>query len=146
MSLVFLHPHTVRFAEVDAAGISFFSRTFEICHVAFEACLEAGGLPLQDILGAGDFAMPLVAAEARYRRPTRLGERLVVELRIESVSERSLVFGYRILDPQGDGDEGLRATARLTHAGLDRRTMRGAAIDPRILAALRRAGVLAQGV
>lgn len=145
MSLVFLHPHTVRFAEVDAAGISFFSRTFEICHVAFEACLEAGGLPLQDILAAGDFAMPLVAAEARYRRPTRLGERLVVELRVESVTERSLVFGYRILDPQGEGDDAVRATARLTHAGLNRRSMRSAAVDPRMLTALQQAGVLPQG-
>jgi YbgC/YbaW family acyl-CoA thioester hydrolase len=139
----FLHPHTVRFAEVDAAGISFFSRTFEACHVAFEACLEAGGWPLQDILAAGDVALPLVAAEARWRRPTRLGERLQVELRVEAVSERSVVFAYRVLDPAEEGDAAVRATARLTHAGLDRRTGRGAAVPARFLEALRRAGVLA---
>ena len=35
------HVHVVRFSEVDAAGVVFFSRFFELCHHAWEEVLAA---------------------------------------------------------------------------------------------------------
>lgn len=94
--MVFRHHLTVRFFEVDRAGIVFFARFFEYCHVTFEELLISMLGPLEESFQAGRFYMPLVHSEADFLHPARLGEQLEVQLQVEDVTSKRLTFLYEI--------------------------------------------------
>lgn len=138
VTVAFVYPSTVRFAEVDGASIAYFSRIFEHCHAAYEEMLAASGLPLRGILEREDWVLPLVHAEADFRRPLRLGDRLSVELRLERLGGSSATFAYRLVGEAGD----LRAEARLVHAFIDKATFTPREPPESFLAAMARLGLL----
>jgi 1,4-dihydroxy-2-naphthoyl-CoA hydrolase len=135
--MAFEHQTTVLFSQVDSVGIVFFARAFEYCHETLEAMLAAGGMPLHSILDGGDWAMPLVHAEADYKRPMRLGDRLTVRVDIEKLGPGSVTFAYTILSEGGE----THATARLVHAVIDRQRFKARRVPDVALEAFRRAGL-----
>ncbi|GIW72066.1 MAG: 1,4-dihydroxy-2-naphthoyl-CoA hydrolase [Planctomycetota bacterium] len=134
----FCHTVTVRFNEVDRAGIAFFGRVFEWCHEAYEELFAAAGFPVQRIFEREDWAMPLVHAEADYRRPMRLGEQLRIEVRIERLGAHSMTFGYTIHGADGS----LRASAKLVHAFVELAQFRRRAVPEELCRALAALGLL----
>lgn len=135
--MAFEHTVTVRFHEVDRAGIVFFGRAFEYCHIAFEELLTAALGHVAAGLERGGWGMPLVHAEADYRRPMRMGDRLAIALAVERVGRRSIAFAYAIRGPDGD----LRATARLVHAFVDLDGFRPRDVPAELLQGLSRLGL-----
>lgn len=129
----FSHPVTVRFSQVDPAGIAYFSRVFELCHEAFEAALAAAGWPLAGFFREKTWGLPLVHAEADFRRPLRLGDALNVEVSLAEVGERSLRFAFAIRDGKGE----VRAEVQHVHAAIDLRTGAKAALPEDFVAAMR---------
>ena len=106
----FVHHTTARFHQVDRAGIAFFACAFEYAHDCFDEILIAAfDDPNLDKLG---FGMPLVHAEASYKRPIRLYDRLELRATIERQGERSVTFRYDVV---GD-DDVLRCVVHLRHA------------------------------
>lgn len=65
----------VRFQDVDAAGVVFFARYFDLVHDAYAAFLESRGHPLASMFATPAWILPLRHAEADYLRPLRLGDR-----------------------------------------------------------------------
>ena len=111
---------TIRFAQVDSAGIAFFSRVFEICHEAFESLLAEADLPLAFVLNDQGWGMPIVHTEANYKAPMRLGETVQIRATIERLGSSSVTFAYAL-----DGTDGTeRARVRMTHAFIDTQTFR----------------------
>ena len=80
--MAFQHIVTVRFNEVDRAGIAFFGRVYEYCHVVFEELLVAMGNSISNVFDNGKWGMPLVHSHADYKRPMRLGEELTIEVTV----------------------------------------------------------------
>jgi YbgC/YbaW family acyl-CoA thioester hydrolase len=114
--MAFEHVVTVRFHEVDRAGIVFFGRVFEYCHVVFEELLhEVMGAGMSGVFEGGGWGMPLVHAEADYKNPMRIGDRLRIALEVERLGDHSVTLRYTIRGP----DDGLRAVVRLVHAFVD---------------------------
>ena len=130
---------TARFYESDPAGIVFFSRFFEYCHLVFEEMLgEAlGGI---DQLLARGWGLPLAHAECDYQRPARVGDRLRVVMAVERVGERSLTFGYVVHAEDGAAC----ATVKLVHVFVERPSFRAGPLPAELLASLRRLGLLAE--
>jgi YbgC/YbaW family acyl-CoA thioester hydrolase len=130
---------TARFYESDPAGIVFFSRFFEYCHLVFEEMLgEAlGGI---DQLLARGWGLPLAHAECDYTQPVRVGDRLRVVMAVERVGERSITFGYVV---HGQGGSPC-ARVKLVHVFVERPSFQPAAVPAELLAALRRLGLLAE--
>lgn len=124
--------HVVRFSEVDAAGILFFSRVFEIAHHAYEDWLAARGLPIGERMARGDWVLPLVHAEADYRAPLRLGDRVRIEVSVERVGGASLTMRFELSGPDGAP----AATVRHVHAAIDRATFRPRPLPAELRAAL----------
>jgi YbgC/YbaW family acyl-CoA thioester hydrolase len=87
----------VRFQDIDAAGIVFFSRFFEYAHAAYETFLAENGFPLARVLKEGQWAAPLRHVEADYRAPVRFGEQLGVQLVLAYVQESEITLGFRIV-------------------------------------------------
>ncbi len=108
------HPVEIRFQDVDAAGILFFARVFDLFHDAFFAGLADRGIRFPEVLAAGRWASPLVHAEADYRRPMRFGDRVVVELARVEFGATSITTRYRIRG--ADDPERLHASGHLVHA------------------------------
>lgn len=100
---------------MDRAGIVYFGRVFEYCHIAYEELMTAIFGGIEGVFSGTDWGMPLVHAEADYKAPMRLDDRLTVELRVERLGAGSVCFGYRVVGAAGS----LRATAQLVHAFVD---------------------------
>src|SRR5262245_23779393 len=111
IAVPFVHRVTVRFHEVDRAGIAFFGRVFEYCHAAFEELMLSIDGGIETLIERERFGMPLVHADADFVRPLRLHDRIDVELVVDKLSERSVRFAYTL---RVDGE--VRAKAKLVHA------------------------------
>jgi 1,4-dihydroxy-2-naphthoyl-CoA hydrolase len=109
----FTYHRTVRLADTDAAGVVFFARTFALCHEAYEEALAAAGLDLNDYLGRAQIVLPISRAEADYKRPLRVGEKIRITVTPSPVSETAFAIRYEItkLGPA----EKLAATVHTEH-------------------------------
>ena len=106
---------TVRFAHVDAAGIVYFSRIFEFCHAAYEELLSACGYPLPEFFKSLGWGMPLVHAEADFKRPLRLGDCITVGIQLLSVSTSAFTLNFTLCDQHST----LLASVQHVHVAID---------------------------
>ncbi len=109
----FVHHRTVRLADTDAAGVVFFARTLSICHEAYEEALAAGGLELNDFLGASGIVVPISRSEADYKRPLRPGDKLRITVTPEPLTAHSFALRFEIV--KLGRVEKLAATVRTEH-------------------------------
>jgi 1,4-dihydroxy-2-naphthoyl-CoA hydrolase len=113
------HSHLVRvrFQDVDAAGIVFFARVFDLFHDAYVEALRAHGIDLARVLDERTWAAPLTACDAKFRRPMRFGDELRVDITAELVG-RDLVLRYRVRAASDAAIE--HASGSTTHAFVNR--------------------------
>jgi 1,4-dihydroxy-2-naphthoyl-CoA hydrolase len=122
----------VRMHEVDAAGVLFFAHLFRYAHDAYEAFMAHLGFSLPAVVRDRAWRLPLVHAEADYRRPIRHGERLTVTVGVADLGESAYTVRYRFDDAKGEA----RATARTVHVHLEADGSRSAPLPPELREAL----------
>ncbi|GIL39676.1 acyl-CoA thioesterase [Roseiterribacter gracilis] len=77
---------TVRFAHVDAAGIVFFPRYFEMVNQTVEEWFEAElGTSFHQLHLEGEHGVPAVRIETDFVKASRLGDRLRFALDVTSI-------------------------------------------------------------
>ena len=135
--MTYSHTCTVRFAHVDRAGIAYFARAFEYAHEAFEELLGAAGLA--SVFDAEEWGMPLVHAEADYRAPMRLGDRIAVRATVAALSPRTITVAFELV---GEADGRLRASVRHVHAFVELEGLRPRGAPEALLTGLRGLGLL----
>lgn len=87
----------VRFAHVDAAGIVFYPRYFEMLNAAVEEWFAAAtGSSFADLHHIRQLGLPTLKLESRFIAPSRLGELLDVSVATERIGRTSCAVGYRI--------------------------------------------------
>lgn len=95
----FARERAIRFQDVDAAGIIFYARAFELCHDLYVEFLSEVGLPLHESL-QGPVIAPVRHAESDYLRPLRFGDRVEVALVAAELGPAApateATFGFRI--------------------------------------------------
>jgi 4-hydroxybenzoyl-CoA thioesterase len=92
--MAFIHRTPVRFAHVDAAGIVFYPRFFEMLNAAVEDWFAALGrdfraLHLEDRIGT-----PTVRLEADFIAPAMLGDELAITLTPVKVGTSSCTYRF----------------------------------------------------
>lgn len=117
----FTYPITIKFGEVDAAGIVYFARVFDYFHRAFESLLESLDAPMASLLQQEAWIMPIVHAEADYRKPMRLGDKLRVQVTVESLGKHSLTLLYKVEGCEGSD---LRVEGKHVHVFIAKSGMR----------------------
>jgi len=132
--MAFVYERVVRFAEVDAAQVMYFSRVYEIAHEAYEDLMAAAGYPPGEVFTAGKWGMPLVHTEADYQQPWRLSERIHVHATIREASDRSVAFEYRLVDSKGTE----RTRVGMRHAFVSLEDFRGCEAPEGLIDALSR--------
>ena len=98
---MFTYPAVIRMHDTDAAGIIFFTSLLRLSHEAFEAFLDSEGLGLGRLLAERAYRIPIVRAEADYRAPAKLGDRLTIEVMLERLGRTSFSLRYRVTGAGG---------------------------------------------
>ena len=88
---------TVRFADCDAAGIVFFPRYFEMLNEVVETWFESAlGCSFRTLHLAQDQGVPTARFEVEFHAPSRLEDRLVLELDVERLGRASATLRHRV--------------------------------------------------
>lgn len=109
------HKITIPFHDIDAAGIVFFAHLFRYAHEAYEHFMSAIGHSLADVINEGNYLLPLVHAEADYKKPLHHNETVTIELVVKKLGDTSYILHYRFLA----ADDQLRAEVETVHVTLD---------------------------
>lgn len=112
----------VRFQDVDAAGIVFFARAFDMVHDVYVEHLRERGVSMARVLEEGPWVMPLVHAEADYKAPMKFGEDVLVELMRVELGATSYTLHARIR--AADKPARVHCAVRTVHVVVDRRDFR----------------------
>jgi 4-hydroxybenzoyl-CoA thioesterase len=111
----------VRFAQVDAAGIVFYPRYFEMLNAAVEDWFAAMGLDFATMHGTRNMGVPTVRLDATFVSPSELGDRLTISIVPKEIGRSSCAL---LAIFTGDGRERLRVDAVLVCMDLgERRSM-----------------------
>ena len=92
---------TIRFQDVDVAGIVFFARVQEYFHDALMAFLDGAGIDVRQMLKK-KCGIPLIHAEADYLAPMRFGDSVWVEVVEMRFGQTSITTGFRVRDTSRD--------------------------------------------
>jgi 4-hydroxybenzoyl-CoA thioesterase len=111
-------PVFVHWGLCDPAGIVYFPRFFELFHQAMETWFFDGlGLPYDALIVGRKIGFPSVHTEADFKRPTRFGETIAVELRVREPGHSSIAFDYVIRAHDDPSD--VRATGHTVCVVMD---------------------------
>ena len=128
----------VRFGDTDPYGIVYFVSYFRYIHRAIEEYLRALGLaPEQTFKNVEEgFGLPIVEAWGRFRRPSRYGDVLRVETKIQEIRAKAIIFRFDFFPEPG---EELLAEGTANLVAIDR-AWRPRDLPDRLSAALAKTG------
>jgi 4-hydroxybenzoyl-CoA thioesterase len=92
------HAMPVRYADVDHAGIVYYTRFFHFFHVAFEELWRArvGPRAYSELIDRDRIGFPAVRAECSFAAPLRFGDTAEIEVTVARLGGKSITFRYRI--------------------------------------------------
>jgi 4-hydroxybenzoyl-CoA thioesterase len=85
----------VRFGDIDQAGIVYYPRFLHYFHIALEEFFSHElGIDYPTVVLQHRIGLPTVHLETDFRKPLRYGDVFEVEVRVLSIGETSIKFGY----------------------------------------------------
>jgi 4-hydroxybenzoyl-CoA thioesterase len=122
----FTSERPIRFAECDPAGIVFFPRFLEMVNDLTEDWFEQGlGIPFDELHFVRRYGVPVVHTRVEFLKACRMGERLALELAVESLGRSSIVLRIR---GQVRGEERLRLRHKIAMVTVATSPMQATAI------------------
>lgn len=106
----------VRYAETDAMGVVHHASYIVWFEVARTEWLAAQGHHYADLEKAG-FFLVVTEVNARYLKPVRYGDKIIVRAYPGDVKSRALQFTYEVLNPDTND---VHVTATTRHICVDR--------------------------
>ena len=123
----------VRFQDVDHAGIVFFARFYDYCHVAYEDFVEEVlGLPPREFFEVRRYGAPLVATRSEHRKPLFHGDRMTISAVVSALGRSSMTMRYTIENQSNE----VSARVWMTHAFITSEGFRSIPIPEEIRARL----------
>ena len=94
----------VRFGDTDPYGIVYFVSYFRYIHRAIEEFLRACGLAPEETFKNTEegFGLPIVEAWGRFRRPSRYGDLLRIDTRIQEIRAKAIIFRFDFFPETGE--------------------------------------------
>ena len=94
----FRYSFSVRFNDVDHAGIVYYPVFYHYFHVAFEELFRdrMGAQAYLDLLERRRIGFPAVHSECDYRAPLRFADSAETEIRLLKLGTKSISLGYRV--------------------------------------------------
>ena len=108
---------TVRFADIDPAGVVYYPCFLHYCHTAMEDFFAGPvGFPYPRLIAEHRIGFPAVHLEVDFRKPLRYGDEVSIGVAIERVGNTSVTWRY---DLQVIGHPGTVADVKVVTACLD---------------------------
>lgn len=86
---------SVRFGDIDQAGIVYYPRFLHYFHIALEEFFSHElRIDYPTVILRHRIGLPTVHLETDFRKPLRYGDVFEVEIRVLAVGETSIKFGY----------------------------------------------------
>jgi 1,4-dihydroxy-2-naphthoyl-CoA hydrolase len=118
--------------DTDSAGVLFFGHLFRHAHDAYEAAMARIGWPIDRLIRNGELGLPVVHADADYRRPLRHGEPVRVTLAVDAVARERFTVCYQFWR-----DDERAAIAKTVHVAIDPRSGGVCPLPPALIQALK---------
>ena len=85
----------VRFGDIDQAGIVYYPKFLHYFHISMEEFISHElGIDYPTMVLQKHIGLPTVHLETDFRKPLRYGDIFEVEVRVLSIGETSIKFGY----------------------------------------------------
>jgi len=107
----------IRLHLTDAAGVVYFANVFVLAHECYESFLAQDSL-IGSIIEQGEFIIPIVHAQADYRMPLKLSEKVVIEMGLNKTANSSFELGFTFINESSQ----VVVEVKTTHAVLQRDT------------------------
>ena len=121
---------TIRFADVDAAGLVYYPVLFHYCHVAMEEFFAARcGTSYHALMRDERIGFPTVNARAEFFVPLVYGDEVDVEVSVSRTGRSSATFEYRL---RRASDGVLCASATLIQAAMNLDARRAVVVPERL--------------
>ena len=133
---VFTSPKQIRFQHCDPAGIVFYPQFFILLHEAQEDFFAHIGFPEDAMIRSG-FGVPMVKMNTDFLIPSRNGDRVVIEMRLNKLGNSSIGVDYTLLGVNVDDSLGApRLKASSVNAYMNLNTGRAVPIPDNLKAAM----------
>ena len=117
---MFTYKTVIKLHDTDAAGLLFFSHQFEIIHDAYEALLERIGYSFAFMIRRSGFFLPIVHAQADFKAPLFVGDRITVKVSVANIGRTSFTFAYEVLNAK----KKLVGTALTVHVTINKKNQK----------------------
>ena len=112
----------IRFGDVDKAGVAYYPRIFNMCHVAFEEMWDRFiGRSYDRLVLEEKIGMPLVHVTADFISPMPYGAEIAIRVSVVRIGTRSVEFQFDFFHA---GDRKHLAKIRITNAMVNMDTFR----------------------
>jgi 4-hydroxybenzoyl-CoA thioesterase len=99
---MYCYRYSIKFDDVDAAGLVYYPRFFHLCHVVFEDLFnQKGPISYPKLIKERRIGFPTVHVEATFSHPLRYGDDVEIELKLLEIKNSSVVTAYRFLMKDG---------------------------------------------
>jgi 1,4-dihydroxy-2-naphthoyl-CoA hydrolase len=131
----FSYQRTIHFSDTDAAGVVFFANFLSLCHEAYEESLAAAGIDLTTFFSDHGVVVPISKSEASYLRPLRAGDKVLVTVTPEPISENSYALKCEVV--KLDAAKKTAARVRTEHVCISSKTRERLPLPPALAAWLK---------
>ncbi len=131
---MFIYNTQVHLKDTDATGVLYFAQQFSMALKTWESFLAYSGLSLGEILETADFLMPIVHAEADYKAPLRVGDRIEIDIAVEKIGTTSFSTSFRLMK-----EGSLVGTVKLVHVTVSKVNKEPTPLPKSLLVLLRQA-------
>lgn len=107
----------VSFSDCDPAGVMFFANYFRLAHFAYET-LSKKYDAYDSIFNDEISIFPIVKAEAKYKKITRAGEKIVIKVAVAEIKEYLFKLQFEFYS---EDEKELRAIVETCHFCVDKR-------------------------
>ena len=107
---------TVTWGDCDAAGISYYARTFDWFTNARMGFLASFGFPYMEAFHHEGISMVCLTADCAYQKMLRPDEQITVHVSLAEFTRARLTFAYRVMKKNGQ----LAAEGKTTHTYVDK--------------------------
>ena len=128
-----VHDRTVRFEDIDAAGIVFFARFSNYCHDAMERFFDELPGGYAALIVERKVGFPAVHVDSDFAAPLRYGDVARIEGTVTKLGTTSCHMHFKVMRAK---DGALVATARHVHVCADLATMTKLPFPPDVRTAL----------
>jgi 4-hydroxybenzoyl-CoA thioesterase len=128
-----VHDRTVRFEDIDAAGIVFFARFSNYCHDAMERFFDELPGGYAELIVGRKVGFPAVHVTSDFTAPLRYGDVARIEGTVTKLGTTACHFHFKVMRAK---DLSLVATMQHVHVCSDLRTMTKLPFPPDVRAAL----------